>query len=813
MDTPAIESSGNGVFSVGKRSGGHRDTELWGGFRLGEWRVEPEIHRISRSARLPDDDESARSSIPTGDLEHTDLEPKVMDLLVGLAQRFPRPATKEELVDLIWGDAHIAEGALKHLIWQLRRDLGDDANRPRYIGTVHRRGYRLLEKPRPLEAPAGVSPKTSDRPTASSQRAIGAKWKPTLVIAMVILALLVFLVWFVRPPRDGIGAVADGRPAAGADRGPALAFPLTSFPGNEIDPAVSPSGDRVIYSWDGGQDRDEESAPEQGFDLWSLTTGDDEPRRLTSAPGDEVRPAVSPDGSTVAFLGHDGGSGEWGIYAVPVSSAGSRAHPSLDPAGSAADLQRVAGAEIGRPQNLSWSPDGIWLAVSTQLPGARAYRIVLVSYVGAVLRPVTDPGPIALGDLDPVFSPDGGRLAFRRILGIGSEDLFVLDLDPGWLQPQLDDRISPSLPRLGEPRRVTFDRTGILGVTWTADGRSLVFSSDRVPPRGLWRVPVDGGAPHWLGMPGTFVADPAIPWAGEGLVYQVMHCDSNIWAVDLDRGRSRGDRRRLFVSTREEQLPRYSPDGSRIAFLSNRSGHSEIWIAGADGTEARRITHLEGASIHSFSWSPDGARLAFDARLGQRAEIFITRAIGGGVERFTPENRESGQFDEMSPSWSADGRWIYFSSPRDGDWQIWKRGAPGISRMERARRVTRNGGIVAREGPEGRYVYYSRRGEPGLWRRPVNGDVEERILEHLSSADGLNWEPAPAGLFFVERRLDAPSRIARYDYETGQITAVVSLEAHRPYPPGLTVAPDGSRLFWVRLDRAESDLLWADRIP
>ena len=97
--------------------------------------------------------------------------------------------------------------------------------------------------------------------------------------------------------------------------------------------------------------------------------------------------------------------------------------------------------------------------------------------------------------------------------------------------------------------------------------------------------------------------------------------------------------------------PAYSPDGKLIAFRSNRSGQSAIWIMDADGKNAHQITH--GPQDEHPTWSPDGKRIAF--KRGKTGAIYVMDADGKNARRITHS-----QGEESDPAWSPDGRWIAF---------------------------------------------------------------------------------------------------------------------------------------------------------
>src|SRR5215510_1140172 len=108
----------------------------------------------------------------------------------------------------------------------------------------------------------------------------------------------------------------------------------------------------------------------------------------------------------------------------------------------------------------------------------------------------------------------------------------------------------------------------------------------------------------------------------------------------------------VFVSSKKEWTPRFSPDGKRIAFESNRSGTDEIWICEENGSNCRPVTSSGGAHVGTPVWSPDAEWIAFDGDEEGRPAVYVISAQGGKPRRLTAG---------AVPRWSADGKWIYYS--------------------------------------------------------------------------------------------------------------------------------------------------------
>ncbi len=124
-----------------------------------------------------------------------------------------------------------------------------------------------------------------------------------------------------------------------------------------------------------------------------------------------------------------------------------------------------------------------------------------------------------------------------------------------------------------------------------------------------------------------------------------------------------------------EQDPAWSPDGTRIAFVSNAAGHNEIWTIQADGTEPRRLATSPTSDTFP-AWSPDGLRIAFvrNDRVTNRDDIWVMNAAdGSGLVRLTATDTAN----ESQPAWSPDGSKIAFVTDRDGDLEIYVMNADG----------------------------------------------------------------------------------------------------------------------------------------
>ncbi len=314
--------------------------------------------------------------------------------------------------------------------------------------------------------------------------------------------------------------------------------PITSISGREYQPYFSPDGKSIVYAWD--------SEVGDGPDIYTMSLESNEVRRITTDPADDVSPIWSPDGQRIAWLRSK--RDETAIFVARV--AGGR-H------GKVADVWPNRLDAVGR--HLDWSPDGKYIAAADKNSPDRPFRIVLIDADTGAKKDTALPPERILGDLSPAFSPDGKSLAFIRAISSGVNDVYLASINGGNVE------------------RVTNDNRYISSLAWTKDGRSIVFSSDRRGITTLWRVPVSGGTPQRIAQVGDNVGDPIFSLDGKRMLYTQFFRDGNIWRIDTN---GQGPAKRVIASTQYDSSPQYSPDGTRIAFRSGRTGANEIWISG-----------------------------------------------------------------------------------------------------------------------------------------------------------------------------------------------------------------------------------------
>jgi Tol biopolymer transport system component len=454
--------------------------------------------------------------------------------------------------------------------------------------------------------------------------------------------------------------------------------------------------------------------------------------------------------------------------------------------------------EVAAPNNQSkwrlkllfWSADGKWLIVPDAPWPDGPMGLFLVSVETGEKRRLTQTA--RYDDLEPAFSPDMRHVAFARYSGAGTSCIYVLEL-------------SNHLDPTGEPKQLTFSPGENRSPVWAAQGQMLLFSQEAGAGKpSLWYITISKNA-RARALP--VAADNAIGIAasrgGDRLVYTRSVVNSNIWAFETSGGPLWTDHNRSprpwITSTFHEVTPAFSPDGRQIAVQSNRSGWSEIWVHDRDGSHARQLTDLRGVTAGFPHWSPDGKKIVFHLRHGGNtgeAILYMVEVATGRSTRILAADVN----EQVTPSWSRDGKWIYFASRQSGTYEVWNVPAAGGI----ATRITRNGGSYPSESADGKQLFYTKV-DNSLWRMPVNGGIEQRLVSDIA-ADGSAFAVGKSGVYFVREAIAGAARqIGFYTLANGNLKVLANVS--RPMEMGLAVSPDETLLLYPQVDQLGGNLM------
>jgi len=383
-----------------------------------------------------------------------------------------------------------------------------------------------------------VKEESESGPSVPASRARSPRRLLTAALVGSVVLMACVGVWLFRRPLS-------------PDAPPLRVTPLTTLTGSEAWPTFSPDAEQIAFAWDGER--------QDNLDIYVKIIGSAEVRRLTTDAARDLAPSWSPDGKAIAFIReHPEGS-----FIHLVSALG-----GTD--------RRLSGVPVS--DSLAWSPDGRYIAAPRYDPSHPAIdrAICLIPAEGGELRTLVSEGI----NSDPAFSPDGHRVAYISCVDAKLPNGCAVDL------LELDAAYAVT----GPPRRLTRDlffSSG--GLTWSRDGRSLIYAAAEARLSYLWRVGIEANqAPQRLEVAGMNANWPATSRARDRLVFSRDVSAGNISRFQVGRPPQ------LVLSSTlggVDGSPDYSPDGQRIAFWSNRSGDAvEIWVAAAEGSAAHQLT-------------------------------------------------------------------------------------------------------------------------------------------------------------------------------------------------------------------------------
>jgi Tol biopolymer transport system component len=385
---------------------------------------------------------------------------------------------------------------------------------------------------------------------------------------------------------------------------------LTAGAGWEGQPAMSPDGTMVAYTSDAAGNPD----------IWVLRVDGGDPLRLTRDESVDSDPAWFPDGSAIAFVSdRDGAPAIWQI-------------PPLG--GSAVEL-------LDNAMDPAISPDGTRIAFSrTGVDGLERIAVAPLEDIAQV-RVLTGDGDGFWGHTDPMWSPDGRTLCYADF-----KNLWTIDVDGG------------------EARQLTHSDVPDANPIWSPDGKYIFFSSPHEGRWGLWNLRISDGSEYRLTAGTGKENEPSLGPGGRWVVYSTTDDSSDIVVLDLAKGQ-----RSTISGATDEVNPAVSPDGTTIAFVSDRRGDYDLWLqplldGRPDGLPRRLTDHRGSVAVPAFS--PDGRWLAYTHLLDGQRDVWIVPSGGGVAQRITEHPAA-----DFNPSFSPDGSTLVFCSNRSGVENLW----------------------------------------------------------------------------------------------------------------------------------------------
>jgi serine/threonine-protein kinase len=630
--------------------------------------------------------------------EEIPLPPRVLGVLEFLIDRAGKVVPKEALIQEVWQGTHVTDTSPAEAVSILRQALGDDAQTPRYVQTIHRRGYRFVAELRPVGHAPGEQPlqevpgKSEPAEREASGRPRAHAGRGSWIAAAIGIALLA----------AGLAGSLVGYFAGRHAERPA---PLPAPPPVEFSIPVPESGALRSYS------PSLAFSPDGRWLAIATYRGDETRLFLRALDSVEIRELPGTEGATAPFFSPNG---LWVAYFAD------------------GKLKRVP-TRGGQPVTITLSPKaqgGAWAADGTIYYSRQTLGgLWRISADGGEPEPVTRPdaGAGEVTHIWPSLLPDGQGLLYtvwsttfedsaiavqrldgsppRRLVERAGQPIFVppdrlVFVGAGGLQVAGFDPARLELTSAPQPLAypVSVNPTMLLGVHALSPRGDLAFRPGTLPV-GERRIAVLGadGTREYLPLPSRFFRNLAWDPVHRRFAATVLDGDrSDIW---VGSGEGRGLQRLTFDGFNIE--PRWSTDGQRVTFASSHGDPYSVYERIADGSEPTRLLVEGDEHKYPDSWRSDGQAL-----------LFGTSTDRGGLDLWMLERRGdtwaeepflSSEADEFYGRFSPDGRWVAYLSNASGPFVAFVRPAQGDGGPWQ---ISPAGGYEPLWSPDGSEIYY-----------------------------------------------------------------------------------------------------------
>ncbi len=491
-----------------------------------------------------------------------------------------------------------------------------------------------------------------------------------------------------------------------------------------------------------------------------------EAHQVTVGDAWQAEPALSPDGSRIAYASDESGNKD--IYISDVSGE-SKIRLTNDHAPD---------------YSPAWFPDGESIAFVSERGGSKGIWKMSSLGGGATLM-VKDA-------IDPAISPVGGRIAFTVFLPENQEGIAVSSIaDPAnftvltGANDGMWERCKPAwspdgkticyaarqdlwtIPASGGPaRRLSSDGALDYYPAWSSDGKHIYFSSSRGGTLALWRIGAGGGVAERKTKGTSYEQDPTVCRDGSRLAYATEQEPAALHIRDLKTGLDR-----KLSGMQGDCLPTIAPDASKVVFSSKRAGRtSDLWIqpleGGAPAGQPQRLTE-DTAHASCPTFSRDGKWIAYYRIIGERRDIYTIPATGGRPIMVTDDPAP-----DYQPSWSPDGSKLVFASQRDGVSNVWTIPVAEGRAAGPAVRITRDKvfAIAPSWSPDGTRIAYVGEGE--VWIVPADGSRPGRKITSGAAAETVRWDFTDSSLLVSGSWGEDGVSLRRVSPDNGAVTAI-----------------------------------------
>ncbi len=665
------------------------------------------------------------------------LRAKTFSLLLYLVENANKLCEKENLIKKIWGETIVEEGNLNRTISELRKTLGDSSSNPKFIETVPLIGYRFIaEVETTVESAINIADievtelaqqPTIEKPTPVSKNQI---WKPLIFSTIILLtfSIVVLAAWKFWQGNEKVKSSNSSL------------IQLTSDDLAENAPHWTTDGkiryrlnkkDRVSDFMKINSDGTEQIKEDVQF-------SPDSSKIIITDSVEKASYIADADGSNKRKLPILLGNMDWSRVSNEIVA-------QYFPEGKreASDIV-IINLETLELENITnsptfdadpaFSPDAQEILFTSTRDGNA--EIYLVNRDGTNVRRLTNnPAWESFAS----FSPDGTQISYNSDRTNEKNNVYLMNLDG-----------------IGKETPLPTGNYGnyVGNGAWSFDGTKIAFSSDRNGNEDIFVIDAE------INKPRSLISDnnadlnyPTVSKAGKLIVYlaQTNRDNYEIRSFDIETKSIR-----KIYSLKNETNLSLSPDGKTIVFQEKIEGNTEICLIEIDGSNIRNISKNLSIDVGA-KFSPDGRKIAFLSNRGEQGvlDIYLMNFDGGHQTLFYSSN---GLGTSNSLDWSADGKEIHFSNDkengRNGNFEIFKVATDGNKEVTRLTNRPRFIDESVSISPDGKKIAFQsgQIGNSEIYIMNSNGSERLRLTRNLADDRNPIWSADGKKIYFSSNR-------------------------------------------------------------
>jgi Tol biopolymer transport system component len=322
-------------------------------------------------------------------------------------------------------------------------------------------------------------------------------------------------------------------------------------------------------------------------------------------------------------------------------------------------------------------------------------------------------------------------------------------------------------------------------IAWHPSGQWFYFRRDQF----IYKIDQHGKNEQQVFHLGANMSGLVFSDDGKQLLMSKHASDTDIWLQSI-KYQNDTPASVLADSTRRDNRPRFANKSNQLAFLSDQSGSTQIWLRDNDN-QVRQLSHFEFTlGLPSMAFSPDDKFLSFE----YNDAIHRFEVATGVIEQILDTSHKA-----YVNTYSTDDKHLIYSSTKSGDWQLW---TLELATMQ-SKQLTFNGGYSGWDNSVDGLLYFSKFHHDGLWRLNADGS-ETLIIEQFSILNWLNWRLIKNKVYYADKGKQG-NGIYSYDLVTGDKKQVLKYKKDTLHD--YAIAADGSAIAFTRHISQSADVM------